>query len=379
MRKHLRLLFFCVICIFLIEIFSNVSLCESQEMIDSQKKLTQSSSEKTASAILQVEIYRVDTTNLRADVRISYLAVWIPENLRYDSIAVYVHGGGTLHVLCSLLERRDNYTSYCGSSELTTWFIGGTPELYPFDSYYAEFFLSGPRLDKYDCTLEDQSIVTFAGVEKESLRRVFFVEKYYRPPYTFENGTRSADNYTVTYSILKTRFERNFFGSAAFPLLFSILLAYVFLGSSFLIKVPDFSVGGRKKDDKLRVRLMVYVALFAFSIGVFFPLQSMVPTPYQSSLIGITILNLSICVLWAGILSIFANKLLKNLDFYIWILCFSSMFVNFLQFPDYKLKLPIPIIILIPIFVFLGPITWSVISRMRKPIKKQSRRSMQTK
>lgn len=374
MGKNFPVLFLAIFVLLLVQVFSNdVALCNSQQIIDPQNLLSQSSLENKTEVYLQIGVYEVDLLNLRAEVEISWLEVRIPENRKSESLNIFVSGGGSTTVLCTLSDRAENYTSYSGSSDRMSWLIGGSPELYPFDLYYMTFsVVHNPILRDYTYTFDNSSRAYFEGLKARTLAKTFVTNPGYSPPSTFENRYLPFDNDGKYYPVLQVRLERKILGSVALPLLISIIFAYVFLATSFWIKVPDITSSKKRKEGGLGNRLTIYVALFAFSIGSFFSIQSMVPSPYQPSLIGVLVLNLGICVFLAGIFSILANTFLRNLDLATWIFCVVFTFIN-LWWPFYdNATLPIRIVLGAPILIFLMLIINKIIKNWNKLLKKMT-------
>lgn len=370
--KKIFLISFLAFIVILFPIFSNATVCNGQQVTGPQNLLTRSSPENKIEIMIQVGIYDIDTTNLSAEVDI-HLNIVIPENRKQDNLDVWIAGGGDANLVCARIWRTSEATGYSGDYPITHWLIGGNPELYPFESYYIRFpiipFLAKGELD-FGFIFSEDSSASFQGDKTRALMKTFKTkgDGLNEVKVSFENYSITVygleGQYLENYPMLRVQIERR--ESFGFLILSPIFLAYAFLVSSFLIKVPDAPERKKGINGGLRNRLTIYLALFALSIAFFFSVRTIAPYPVVLSLMEIFVINLSICVSLCGIFSIVSNRLLRNLNLAALISCVLATFlVLWSQFLESTI-MPVLITLLVPILVFLIPTLYLLFSWLRR-------------
>lgn len=345
------------LCAFLVPILSNATLCDAQQVTGPQNLLTQSSSENKIEVEIQIGIYEIDVSNLSAEVDI-VLTVRFPYKREIDNLDIWITGGGDASISCTLLERENTRTSYMGTYSRTHWLIGGSPEFYPFESYYINFPIF-PHISQWEFDFGfifgERSSASFQGDKTRDLMRTFKTKDAINAvQVSFENYGITTygpeGQYIENYPMLRVHIEKE--ERFGILILSPVFLAYAFLASSFMIKVPGAPKRKRDLGVNLRNRLTIYLALFAFSIGFFFSIGSI--SPSELSLAAVLGLNLSICVSLSGIFSIASNTISKNLNLVALISCaVSTYLVLWSQFLGGTTI--VSITLGVPILIFLIP------------------------
>lgn len=213
---------------------------------------------------LSVLIFEIDAAEKFASVEIS---LWF-DNFPYNATQIYadIGGNGLIGVKCDY----EGLQSYHGESSRQTWFLVGSGEMYPFDSYTTQFELRTESIhfrrgnttyrvgEDINFTLS-YSHAWFHGPNRRSLRDTWLT--------TDGEHNLPIDLSNVGFVV---RIERK----SLVPLLqilLPIVLCYYFLGASILISRSD-----------LNARLRVYFSLFLFAPTFFFAIRPFLP--YRSSL-----------------------------------------------------------------------------------------------
>lgn len=228
---------------------------------------------------VEVEIFdlNVSSRNSTVVIKVSLRN----ETLSYPTVKVLISGGGSAEFYCgsSISENE-----YYGESNATAWRLVSFGEFFPFDFYYLEFWVQQVyiRNDSDTPRFEDKVVLStassgrvFPSYNADALKALWYTSD--------DLGHLPVD--VKPDRKMSLQITRNSSNAANYALLFPLIAAFVLLGASLALNTC-----------RLRERLTIYVALFAFSPAFLFSIQSYLPFHTSLTILEFLIVALMVSV-----------------------------------------------------------------------------------
>jgi hypothetical protein len=255
-----------------------------------------------------VQVLDINPSQKTANVNLILFVRNYPDNI--TSFMVNIAGNGDTNIICYNEGTDNSGWLYQGRSNETIWFLEGSGETYPFDSYSLHFRIQTTSVPHYlNCSLTNNSQAYFDG-PKQSFLKDLWVENNSSIPKSWSPASVSGNDTTqeLTLSIAKTG---NAFNTAFLEFMVPIIGCYYLLVATLLL------------DPKkhLNERLTIYLAIFVFVPAFLIAIQNYLPYRSSLSFPELLLTNLVIGTTIFGVFSIFGKqgridfeiKWLKNL------------------------------------------------------------------
>jgi hypothetical protein len=254
-------------------------------------------SDESVEVELNIKILDVDPRTKLANVKIHVSVPIYPYNR--SQINVYMSGGGAVIVTCENegFNRRVDGWFYDGESNQTSWYLEGTGETYPFNSYSVHFEVQSISLigDNDFSLIPEKVYVRFSGPNYLYLKNSWIAERVLTPE-------AQITTKEVIFSLEKTS---NAFITDVLYSLVPIIACYYLLGATLILN----------PRNKLGERLEIYLALFVFSSTYLIAIQPSLPFHSSITFPELLLSNLTVSIAIFGIFSILGSKPKKPWDF----------------------------------------------------------------
>ena len=245
---------------------------------------------------IDVQVLDVNPSQKTANVNIMVRVNSFPDNI--TNFTLLVGGGGESFITCNNVAQDYRGWFFQGQSNETSWFLEGSGETYPFDSYNMRFMIMDSYIPGSSHNVSINSVDSqayFSGPRTMFLNDLW-TQNNSLIPTTWDKGW-ITQNQTTTEMDLSIKRTGNSFNIAFLEFMLPIIACYYLLVATLLLN----------PKKHLNERLTIYLAILVFVPTFFIAIQNYLPYRSSLSLPELLLTNLVIGTVIFGVFSIFGK------------------------------------------------------------------------